>query len=64
MRACLVGFSGNAEIAGPDIDGLDIAGLDIDGRCVGTEQLTELKLQNCIPRENFHSVARKAKLTS
>ena len=63
MRACLVGFSGNAEIAGPDIDGLDIAGLDIDGRCVGTEQLIELKLQKCI-REDFHSVARKAKLTS
>ena len=53
MRACLVGFSGNAEIAGLDIDGLDIAGLDIDGRCVGTEQLIELKLQKNVFEKIF-----------
>jgi len=40
----------------------EIAGLDIDGRMY--EQLTELKWQNFIPGEDFHSVARKAKLTS
>jgi len=41
---------GNAEIAG-----LDIAGLDNDGRMCG--QLIELKLQNFIPSEDFHSVS-------
>jgi len=42
--------NGNAETAG-----LDIAGLDNDGRMCG--QLTELKLQNFIPWEDFHSVS-------
>jgi len=41
---------GNAKIAG-----LDIAGLDTDGQMCG--QLTELKLQNFIPWEDFHSVS-------
>jgi len=40
----------------------EIAGLDIDGRMYG--HLTELKLQNFIPWEDFYSVAQKAKLTS
>jgi len=40
----------------------EIAELDIDGRMC--RQLTELKLQNFIPFEDFHSVARTAKLTS
>ena len=66
----MVEFRGNAEIAGLDIagldnggldiDGLDIAGLDIvgldnDGRMYG--QVTELKLQNVITLEDFHSVS-------
>jgi len=42
--------NGNAETAG-----LDIAGLDNDGRMCG--QLTELKLQNFILWEDFHSVS-------
>ena len=41
---------GNAEIAGLDIDGLDN-----DGRMCG--QVTELKLQNVITWECFHSVS-------
>jgi len=41
-------LNGNAESAG-----LDIAGLDTDGRMCG--QLTELKLKNFIPLEDFHS---------
>ena len=45
---------------GLDIDGLDIVRLDIDGldndrRMCG--QVTELKLQNVITLEDFHSVS-------
>jgi len=38
-----------------DFAEVDIAGLDNDGRMCG--QLTELKLQNFIPGEDFHSVS-------
>ena len=60
MRKCAPGRSNllacTAESgAGCCCKNAEIAGLDSDGRMCG--QLTELKLQNFIPREDFHSVS-------